>query len=309
MRTVYLGLFLAFMGLAADALAVAPRASASDARVLVLGCISDDPKTHYERLKPLLDYVVPRMRDVGITEGRVLMARDTQQMTSYLRRGRVDWVTETSGTGMQLQARAGAKPIAIAERGGASSNRSMFFVRTDSGIDTLADLRGRSIAFQNSASTSAYFMPAAAMMQQGLQMEMLPSPDDRPTADAAGYVFARSELNIAAWVHKKLVDAGVVGVLDWDDPERLPPALRRDLKVIHSTPEYPRAVEMVRADLQPAVEARLRQVLLEAADDPDGRAALAAFFRTTRFLPLDDEAQRGLDQVREAVVRVREQME
>ena len=30
--------------------------------VLVLGRISDDPRRHYEQLKPLLDYVVPRRR-------------------------------------------------------------------------------------------------------------------------------------------------------------------------------------------------------------------------------------------------------
>jgi len=34
--------------------------------VLVLGRISDDPQAHYEQLQPLLDYVVARMRDVGI---------------------------------------------------------------------------------------------------------------------------------------------------------------------------------------------------------------------------------------------------
>ncbi len=55
--------------------------------VLVLGRISDDPKAHYEQLQPLLDYVVARMHDVGIKEGRILMARDPQQMASYLRRG------------------------------------------------------------------------------------------------------------------------------------------------------------------------------------------------------------------------------
>src|SRR5690606_825659 len=54
----------------------------ADDGVLVLGRISDDPKAHYEQLKPLLDYVVPRMADVGIREGRVLMARDAQQMQS-----------------------------------------------------------------------------------------------------------------------------------------------------------------------------------------------------------------------------------
>src|SRR6187549_176289 len=87
-----------------------------DASVLVLGRVSDDPKAHYDQLKPLLDYVVPRMASVGIRSGRILMAKDLQQMASYLRRGRVDWVTETAGTGMLLQQRADAKPLALTER-------------------------------------------------------------------------------------------------------------------------------------------------------------------------------------------------
>ena len=68
-----------------------------DASVLVLGRVSDDPKAHYDQLKPLLDYVVPRMASVGIRSGRILMAKDLQQMASYLRRSRVDWVNETAG--------------------------------------------------------------------------------------------------------------------------------------------------------------------------------------------------------------------
>ena len=85
-----------------------PSAWAVDAHVLVLGRISDDPMSHYEQLKPLLDYVVPRMESVGIREGRILMAKDAQQMASYIRRGRVDWITETAGSGMLLAERAGA---------------------------------------------------------------------------------------------------------------------------------------------------------------------------------------------------------
>lgn len=287
----------------------APPASGDDDNVLILGRISDDPKAHYEQLKPLLDYVVPRMRDVGITEGRILMARDTQQMTSYLRRGRVDWVTETSGTGMQLQKRAGARPLLLTERGGVSRYHSVFFARKDSGINTLADLRGRSIAFQGTGSTSAYLVPAATLLGENLQLELLLSPMDRPTPDLVGYVFARSELNIAAWVHKRLVDAGVFSSLDWNDARRMPAAFRQDMKIIHQTPDYPRALEMVRADLDPKVEARLREVLLQAADDPAAREAMNLFFRTTRFLPIDEASQQGLDRVREGVTRVREQVQ
>ncbi|MBP7597701.1 phosphate/phosphite/phosphonate ABC transporter substrate-binding protein [Pseudoxanthomonas mexicana] len=309
LRTTWFSLALAAIGAALLSSLIAPAHAAGDERVLVLGRISDDPKAHYEQLKPLLDYVVPRMRDVGITEGRILMARDAQQMTSYLRRGRVDWVTETAGTGMQLQQRAGARPLLLTERGGVSRYHGVFFVRRDSGLERLSDLEGRTIAFQNTASTSAYFAPATALLDAGQRLEILLSPMDRPSADAVGYVFARSELNIAAWVHKRLVDAGVVSNLDWDDVRRMPPAFRRDFRVIHETQDFPRALEMVRGDLDPKIEARLREVLLEAAQDPAAREALSVFFRTTRFLPVDPASQQALDDLRRGVTRVREQLE
>jgi phosphonate transport system substrate-binding protein len=310
LRIAWFGLALLLLLMRAPAAAAPAVPSPSDGgNVLVIGRISDDPKAHYEQLKPLLDYVVPRMRDVGITEGRILMARDAQQMTSYLRRGRVDWVTETAGTGMQLQKRAGAKPLLLTERGGVSRYHSVFFVRKDSGIDSLADLKGRSIAFQSTASTSSYIVPASTLLDRGLRMEILLSPMDRPTPDSVGYVFARSELNIAAWVHKHLVDAGVFSSLDWEDERRMPAAFRSDMKVIYRTPDYPRALEMVRGDLDPKVEARLREVLLQAANDPDAREAMTLFFRTNRFMPVDAASQQGLDRLRDGAARVREQVE
>jgi len=286
-----------------------PAHAVDDAHVLVLGRISDDPKTHYEQLKPLLDYVVPRMAGVGIREGRILMARDAQQMASYLRRGRVDWVTETSGTGLVLEARAGARLLLMTERDGVSRYRTVFFARRDSGLTSLDQLRGRSIAFQNISSTSAYFVPASELIERGMRLELLMSPMDKPGADTVGYVFARSELNIANWVHKRLVDAGVMSNIDWDNPQRVPPSYRSELQILHSTPEYPRAVEVVRSDLDPRVEARLREVLIQAANDPDARDALLRFFKTTRFMPIDPVSEHALKYLRKGVAQVRAEVE
>lgn len=300
----------ALIAIAAGFTGIAPPALASDSpHVLVVGRISDDPKAHYEQLKPLLDYVIPRMANVGIREGRVLMAKDAQQMTSYLRRGRVDWVSETAGTGVMLQERANAKPLLVTERNGVRRYHTVFFVRRDSGISSLGELRGRSVAFQNTASTSAYYMPAIELMDRKLPLEILLSPMDRPGPESVGYVFARSELNIGTWVHKRLVDAGTMSNLDWENPARIPPTYRRDLKVIYSSPDYPRALEMVRGDLDAKVQARLREVLIEAANDPEAREALQQFFRTTRFLPIDPVTQHALDYMREGVKRVRAEVE
>jgi phosphonate transport system substrate-binding protein len=281
----------------------------ADDGVLVLGRISDDPKAHYEQLKPLLDYVVPRMADVGIREGRVLMARDAQQMQSYMRRGRVDWVTETAGTAMILADRGGAQPLLMTERDGVAGYRTLYFVRADSPVREIDDLRGRSIAFQNRFSTSSYYVPAIELLDRGLRLEVLLSPMDRPAPDSVGYVFGRSELNVSAWVHKGLVDAGAMSNLDWINPQRVPPSYRRDFRIVRETPEFPRALEMVRGDLEPRVRERLREVLLGAADDPDAREALLRFFKTTRFVPIDAQTARALDGLRRGVARVSREVE
>lgn len=279
-------------------------AAAAEPGVLVLGRISDDPAAHYEQLKPLLDYVVPRMSGVGIREGRILMARDAKQMESYLRRGRVDWVTETSANAMALEARAGARPLLLTERSGVGSYRTVFIARRDSGIDSLDDLRGRSVAFQNMSSTSAYYVPAMELIARGMPMEVLLSPFDRPDEGSVGYLFARSELNISTWVHKGLVDAGAFSNLDWESMQRMPESYRRDLVAFHETRDYPRALEMVRGDLSPAVAQRLREVLAGAANDPAASEALQRFFGTTRFIPVDERTRSALDELRSGVARV-----
>ncbi len=308
LRTWFVRVLLLLTVMAMPVMA-APVPGSDDPHVLVLGRISDDPKAHYAQLKPLLDYVVAHMRDVGITGGRILMARDARQMSSYLRRGRVDWVTETSGTGMELARRGGAEPFLLTERGGASAYHTIIFARADSGLTSVADLRGHALALQGVGSTSAYLVPASMALEAGLPMELLLSPQDRPDADSVGYVFARSELNIAAWVDKGMVDAGALSNLDWDNPRRMPESFRRNMRVLARSDDYPRAVEMVRSGLPVEVRARLHEVLLDAARDPQASDALRRFFGTTRFLDLDAESLRALERVRQAAAHVREHIE
>ncbi|MDQ3040145.1 MAG: phosphate/phosphite/phosphonate ABC transporter substrate-binding protein [Pseudomonadota bacterium] len=276
---------------------------------MVLGRISDDPKSHYEQLKPLLDYVVPRMSSVGIRSGRILMARDFQQMASYMRRGRVDWVTETSGNAVLLEQRAVARSMLITERDGASRYHSVFFVRRDSKIRTLKDLAGHSVGFQSPYSTSAYYLPASMLLESGQRMDLLLSPMDRPPADSVGYLFARTELNITTWVHKRLVDAGVLSNLDWMDPTRLPPAFAADFRIIAESQDVPRALVLTRAGIDPKVQARLRDVLMDASRDPEAGDAMRMFLGTSRFLPVSVEDRRALDHLGAGVARVRREVE
>lgn len=285
-----------------------PATAGADPQVLVLGCLSDDPKTDYEQLKPLLDYIVPRMADVGIRKGRVLMARDIQQMGSYLRRGRVDWVTGSVATGLQLQSRADAIPLLLSERDGLSHDHTVFFVRRDSAIAGLVDLRGHSVVFKD-AFTPSYFIPAMQVLDQGMSLQRLLSPMDHPDGRSVGYVLGGSDRNITTWVDRGLVDGGAMDQAVLDDPHRTPAALRRNFRIIATSAEFPLALEVVRSDLDARVRARLHDVLLAAANDPDAREALLQFSGTTRFLPIDAADAAALARLRVGIARVRAEVE
>lgn len=283
--------------------------AAEPSGVLVLGRVSDDPKSQYEQMKALLDYVVERMGDVGIREGRILMARDAVQMASYLRRGRVDWVSETGAAGMLLQQRAGAETLALSERNGIRRYHTIYFARRDSPIKSIDQLRGHRIAFQNRTSTSAYFIPAMELLELGLPMEILGSPFDAPVENSVGYVFARTERNIATWVHKGLVDVGAVSNLDWSNPQHVPELFKSDLVILRESEEVPRGVEMVRKDLDIRVRARLRDILLGMDDDPVSVANLARFHQSLKFFDLDERDRRDLKRLHAGVIRVTSELE
>ncbi|MCB1568783.1 MAG: phosphate/phosphite/phosphonate ABC transporter substrate-binding protein [Xanthomonadales bacterium] len=277
--------------------------------VLVLGRVSDDPRRDAEKLQPMLDYVVPRMRSVGVRSGRILMARDAAQMQSYLRRKRVDWVSDTAIMAIDYRRRAGASILLVTERGGGIDYYSVFFTWRGSGITSLDDLKGRSIAFQNSYSTSSYVLPAAEILRNGLALDVLLSPFDRASPGRVGYVFARSEGNIQTWVRKRVVDAGAYSNLDWDKGIELEPTAAQDLVIFHDSRQAPRALEVVAGDLEPAVRARLREVLLAAAEDPQAQEALGRFFGTQAFLPMSAEVDRSLNQLQKDLDFVREHLE
>ena len=302
------GIHSSLVRIACVCMLLASTALRAEEGVLVVGRISDDPQQHYEQIKPLLDYVVGKLADVGIKEGRVLMARDRAQMRAYLKHGRVDWVTETAGTALVLTEEADAKVLLVTQRNGVSNYRSVIFVRDSSPITQIEELRGRSIAFQSSASTSAYLLPALTIREENLELEILPTPFDRPGQDRVGYVFAGTESNIAAWVERGLVDAGAFSNIDWEIEVVGREPYQSRLRILTETQEVPRAVELISEKLDQRVAERLRQVLLEAKDDPSASEALRRFFGTTAFLDAEDDVRRQLKglqleskQLREAI--------
>lgn len=273
-------------------------ADAERERTLIIGKVSSNPKKHYRYLKPIADYAVRYMQDLGIDRVKVLMAKNNRQMIRYLKQGKVDWITETVFSAVQFEEQAGAEMLLYKHKKGMPLYHTVFFAREGSGIKNLQDLKGKVITFQDPGSTSGFFIPASVILKSGLELVLLKSSRETAPDDAVGYVFAKEEINMSTWVHKGIVPCGAYANLDWDKEDHTPAAFKKNMYIFHSTDEFPRAVDMVRKDLRPEVKERLKSVLLSANDDPDAALALQTYQRTARFDIINEQTIEGIERTR-----------
>ena len=261
---------------------IAPAKAATDA-VLVLGAIAPDASVQARHLQPLVRYVRAHMGPAGVADVELVLVDDRRRMATLLRSGRIDWVSETPFNAVYFEKQANAVRLARRWKGGVPEYRSVFFTRADSDLEGLSGLTDRVIAFEHANSTSGFLLPFAEVLNQDLAVSTLTEPSERPAPGTVGYVFSRNEFNTAIWVHKKIVDAGVLSTSDWEDPERLPPQLKDDFRIIHQTGAIPRAVEVVRRDLSAPIRDRLREVLFQMHTDPNAEKVLRDYGGTVKF--------------------------
>lgn len=281
-----------------------PMVAAEERDTLVIGKVSSNPKKHYGYLKPLADYVAARMQDLGVQGAEVLMAASNEQMIVYLEQGKVDWITETLFSSLVFQESAGAEILLLKWKKGVPEYHTIFIARKDSDINSLADLKGKTLALEDPGSTTAFFLPVAELLDAGLAPIPLSTPRKAPPVDKVGFVFARQEITQSNWVHRGLVDAAAFSDLDWEKADHNPPEIRADLKIIHRTAAYPRAFELVRHDLDPARKQRLKTILLNTPNTAEGPALLHAYQKTAKFDELDAQMLERLVRARAMLKQV-----
>jgi len=173
---------------------------------------------------------------------------------------------------------------------GKSSFTSRIYVRKESGLKTLEDLRGKTMAFIDPASSSGYTYPMVLLIQRGLVKDRDPKTFFREVLFAGAHdAGMRALLN------------GHVDALASFDMAReqylSDPAERERIIYIAETPEIPEAGIAARAGLDPATFAKVRDALLQIRA-PAYAALLRRLYEIDGFAPADD---RDYDPVRAAV--------
>lgn len=221
----------------------------------------------------------------------IIVAKDLDEMRKKIQRHEINVVSESLFSSLKLE-ETGMQPLVLAWRKGTRSYQTLFIVRKDSPLTTLADLQGKTIVFESLRSTSAYAVPKAFLQQKNLLI-VSAEQEDIP-AQAIKYIFAGDEMTQAYQVVLRRVDAAAFGTNDWDET---PESVRMQLKIIERTPPILRWLISVHQDVPKQVKTTLQQVLLEMSNETEAEYVLRQS-QLTRFETLTPTDNENLDQTK-----------
>jgi phosphate/phosphite/phosphonate ABC transporter binding protein len=248
---------------------------------LVFGTVEEDAKQETQEFAPITAYLEQHLASAGVDEVRVSAHTSIESIAAAIARGQIDLYIDSVILAAIVGRDSGAQPFLRAWKDGEPEYHTLFYARTNSGLTSLDDLRGKVIAFKAPESTPGHLLPRAHLLQQGYRLVELQDPSDPVPSDAIGYVFAHGDRTALAWVMKGTVAAATVKNNFFDDAAMA--RLRERIAILGETPPVPRQALMLRPGFDPALRARLETVLLEMDQTEVGRTALQTMNKTAKF--------------------------
>ena len=270
-------------------------------QAIVFGRVSDDPKSAYPDLELMAGMLAPHLSKFGYTRGAAVVAGSNREMIRLLAEGKVDVISESPFSALEFEDAGVAEILLLERKQRVASYRTVFFSRLDAGIDSLDDLKGKKIGFEDPGSTTSFRFPMLVMKRFGLEAVPLSTPEDPVPPDKVGYLFFHGELNIAVAVVRKKVHVGAFSDRDWKRVSRVPDRIKDQLRIFHRTAAIPRSLLLVRKDLSAALRKEIQGTLLQLdTSDPGVKKVLREYYRVHGYSALDAETRKKLDALRVA---------
>lgn len=159
------------------------------------------------------------------------------------------------------------------------------FITASEGIKGFADLKGKTFAFGAPSSTSGHLMPRYFLGQEGIN----------PDRDFKNTAFSGAHDATVAFVQAGKVDAGVLNASVWDKLVEQKKVDTSKVRVFATTPPYFDYNWTVRGDLDPKLQARLRDAFLKLDAANPAHKEIMALQRASKFVPTKAENYKGIE--------------
>lgn len=180
---------------------------------------------------------------------------------------------------------------------------SFIIARSDSGINKLADLKGKRFAYGDPVSTSGAIYPKHLIRGSGYD----------PVDFFSNVIYAGAHDRVVMAVYNKQVDGGAIyGGVGTDAREKVVNALpdvMTKTRVIAKSIEIPNDTVSVRKGLPPAIVKKITDGLVKVAASEEGRITIMSLYGIDGFVPAKDSDYDSVRRVAKAENIKLEQME
>ncbi len=253
---------------------------AAFASEIVFASLNDNVRKQEKRFSQLEVYLEMELSEVGVTNVTLEVFQEPRLISQSLENGQIDFYFDSPLIAAQIGAPVGAEMFLRRWKRGVGEYHSVIFVKSDSAIQSIEDLRGSRIAMQEPTSTSGYLLPVSMLSEAGLPISEMKNRMDVPESSAVGYVFTGDDKNTALWVAKGYVEAGATDNATFEQLEKVAPGQYRSLAL---SVEVPRQVMLKRKGFDPVVAEKVAEVLTSMHETEEGRNILRKFNKTTQF--------------------------
>lgn len=273
---------LFFIVIAPGAWAAAQLNGKAEPRRLTLGMVSEIDHAEIENhFRDFVTEVAKRVYADAPATARVTVAPTPFELAKLLEQRRIDFYLESVYPTYTINyVHNVGKAILRRHKGGLADYQSLIFTKRNGPIKRLEDLRGKTLAFEDSGSTSGYLMPKLFLQKQGFKLSEKRSYDPNSAPGMITYLFAYGQDKLVDWVRRQEVQAGAFSD---DDYAGLSESAKAELTILAQTERLPRHLVSVRADLEAKLASRIEDVLVAMHQDEAGRRILDRIDRTTKF--------------------------
>jgi len=176
------------------------------------------------------------------------------------------------------------KALALAQMkniNGQIVSQSELFVRSDSNINSIYELKGKTIGFVSPMGAGGYLAPRAYLNINGVQ--------------APGEVKMIFTKNLSTSLHHVLLGKLDVATMCGVNFELMSLKIQTgDLRIIGKSDPYPENVMAARSDIDPKIMQKLTDIFIDMPNHSDGQKSLSTLrdMKIQAFVPYDEESEK-----------------
>jgi phosphonate transport system substrate-binding protein len=244
-------------------------------QVLRVSAIPDEAPTELQRkFKPLGEYL----------EKKLNMKVEFTPVTDYaasvegLVNHKLDMVWFGGFTFVQAKDRSKGQVVPLVQRVEDEKFRSVF-VTTNKSINSLNDLKGKTLSFGSESSTSGHLMPRSFLLAAKID----------PDTDLKRISFSGAHDATVAAVAGGKVDAGALNISVWEKLVEQKKVDTSAVRVFYTTPPYFDYNWTVRADMPAELKKKITDAFLALDSGTAEGKAILDLQRATKFIPTKAE--------------------